>query len=88
MGNKVLTAIFVITTLVFAYLYYKESSKFPITRYVCSLGYVDCFPVGKHDTRDSCEYANTMSNWRCDSTDKSNIRCTDPSDSFAVGYCK
>lgn len=85
--NKIVSLIFLVLTLVFAYLYFNESSKFPVTRYVCGPGYTDCFPVAKHDTRDSCEYANQMSGWRCDSRNKNDIRCSEPSDSFATGYC-
>lgn len=88
MNNKLLVGVLLITTLIFAYLYYKETTKFPITRYICAVGYLDCFPVARYEDRDSCEYGGGMSSWRCDSTDKNNIKCYEPSDSAAVGYCR
>lgn len=86
--NNLMAGVFFIVGIISFYLYWSISSKFPVTRYICDSSYNNCFADSKYDTRENCEYSGEMSSWRCDSRDKSNIKCYVPSESNAKGYCK
>lgn len=88
MFTKQLAWILLLCVIILTYLYWSETYKYPVTKYVCSAGYNECSPVAKFESRESCEYSNEMSGWRCDSTNKNDIKCYEPSNSFATGYCK
>jgi hypothetical protein len=84
-----LSVLFLVLAIVFAILYFRERSRFPVGLYICpSMG--DCFISEMYESREDCEGSAMAEkgNWLCDSSDLSDIRChVDPSRVIS-SYCK
>ena len=84
-----LSFLFALVAIIFAVLYFKEKSRFPIGLYICPK-YGDCFVSEMYSDLDSCQSSAMMDkgNWLCDSTNLNDIRChVDPS-RIVSSYCK
>lgn len=77
----------VTAAVIFAGLYIKEITTFPVAYKVCGVGYTDCKTVAKFDDRDSCETTNQRWSWYCDQTDKNSIVCEEKESDIATSYC-